>query len=43
MYTVFSVVTLVELGNVALERFHLVVQSPLLFVDERLNVDGRSL
>ena len=43
MNTVFRVVALVEFGHSAVERVHLVVQPPLLFVDERLDVDGGPL
>jgi len=43
MSTHLSRVTLVELVDDALERLHLVVQSPLLLVHERLHVDRRRL
>ena len=43
MDAVLADVSLVELGHAALEHLHLVVQSPLLLVHERLHVDGGPL
>jgi len=43
MYAVLGAVAGVELADAASERFDLVVESPLLLVDERLDVDGRPL
>ena len=43
MNAVLGAVALRELGHAALERLDLVVQSPLLLVDERLHVDRRLL